>query len=149
METRQHKRTVTLAATPERTFAALHTPSDIQGWWGAQRAIVVPRTDGTWAAAWGTNEDAPDYVTAARMRVFEPPRRIVMVDFQYVAAAPLPFEAEFETEFLVEPHGAGSRLTVTQAGFPVDPVADAFYAGCEKGWTDTLDAFVAWLDVPR
>lgn len=57
----------------------------------------------------------------------------------------LPFEADFTTEFAVEPHDGGSRLTVRQDGFPADAIADAFYEGCERGWRDTLASLAAIL----
>ena len=34
----------------------------------------------------------------------------------------------------------GATLRVTQAGFPRDSSADAFYTACEMGWTDTFGA---------
>ena len=144
---REHVRSVDLNATPEAVFALLHTPSAIRGWWSASRAVVVPKEGGTWAAAWGEDEDDPDYVTSATMSVFDPPRRIVFTDYDYVAkAGPLPFEAEFVTEFSVEPVEGGARLTVRQSGFPAGPEADEFYAGCEVGWRDTLAALAAFVD---
>ena len=35
--------------------------------------------------------------------------------------------------------GGGSVLTVVQDGFPMDPAADGFFAGCEVGWQRTLE----------
>ncbi len=32
----------------------------------------------------------------------------------------------------------GTVLQVAQTGFPADPVADDFFAGCERGWRETL-----------
>lgn len=126
-------------APPERLFALLHTPSAIRAWWGASRAIVMPEAGGTWAAAWGGAEDDPDYVTVATVRTFEPPRRLVLGDYRYRAReGALPFEAAFETTFEVIPHGGGSVLRVSQAGFPEGPEADAFLAACDRGWRDTF-----------
>jgi hypothetical protein len=65
MSTRAHDVVIDLAASQQRVFNALVTPSAIRAWWGAARAIVVPRTGGLWAAAWGEEEDAPEYVTTA------------------------------------------------------------------------------------
>jgi hypothetical protein len=39
----------------------LVTPSAIRAWWGAARAIVLAQENGAWAAAWGADEDRPDY----------------------------------------------------------------------------------------
>src|SRR5262245_50709902 len=140
MATRKHTHRIELPAPPERVFALLHRPSAIRGWWQAARAVVLARPGGYWAAAWGENEDDPDYVSLFRIRVFDPPRRLVLADRQYFAkTGPLPFEAEFVTEFTVEPTPAGSVLRVAQDGFPTAAVADDFYAACEKGWHDTFE----------
>jgi len=138
MTTRSHTASNDIPASPEQVFRALHTPSAICQWWLASRAIVMPEPGGLWSAVWGP-EDDPDYITAATMTVFAPPRRLVMSDYRYRAkSGPMPFQADFTTEFVVEPHGQGSRLTVTQSGFPCASMADDFYAACEKGWHDTL-----------
>ncbi|MHC4946821.1 MAG: SRPBCC family protein [Planctomycetota bacterium] len=141
MTTRAHALEIFLPASPERVFALLHTPSDIRWWWSAARVVVIPEPGGIWAAAWGDDEDDPDYVTVATMKVFDPPRRIVMDDFRYRArSGTMPFDAVFTTMFEVEPAEGGCRLRVTQDGFPADPVADDFYEACERGWCDTLEA---------
>src|SRR5262245_65723227 len=96
MSTRKHVHCEVFTVTPERLFALLHTPSAIRGWWGAARAIALPQQGGIWAAVWGEAEDDPDYVTAATIREFDPPRRLVLADFQYHArTGPLPFAADF------------------------------------------------------
>jgi uncharacterized protein YndB with AHSA1/START domain len=150
--TRSHTHEEVFAATPERLFALLHTPSAIREWWGAARVIVFPEADGVWVAAWG-DEDQPDYITAARIRVFDPPRRLVLDDYRYVAkSGPLPFEAEFVTEFTVELHPQGALLRAVQDGFPCESVADEFYAACERGWKETFAGIRKYLTaqwVPR
>jgi uncharacterized protein YndB with AHSA1/START domain len=145
--TRDHTAEIDLAASPERVFAALVRPSAIREWWSAARAIVVPRAGGVWAAAWGAEEDSPDYVTTAVIRVWQPPRRLVLGDYDYVVAAgPLPFAADFTTSFEVLPKPSGARLRVTQAGFPAGPEADEFYAACETGWRQTLEGLRRYLE---
>ena len=139
--TRAHTLAIDVLAPPDFVFALLHTPSAIRAWWSASRAIVIAEERGSWAAAWGADEDRPDYVTSATIAVFEPPRRMVLGDYRYAArTGPLPFRAEFTTEFNVAPTRDGSRLTVTQSGFPVAPAADDFYRACEKGWQETLES---------
>ena len=146
MKTRKHVHQEVFAATPERLFALLCTPSAIRRWWGADRAVVLAQPGGVWAAAWGAVEDDPDYITAATIKVFSPPWRMVLTDYRYQAkAGALPFEAEFVTEFTVEPHGQGAVLRVSQDGFPAGREADAFYAGCERGWRETFAGIRAFL----
>jgi len=147
MATRKHVHEELMPAAPERLFALLHTPSAIRAWWGASRAIVLAETNGVWAATWGDDEDAPDYNTAATIRVFDPPRRLVLGDYRYVAkTGPLPFKADFVTEFTVTPHADGALLRVVQDGFPVAACADAFYAACETGWRATFQGIRRYLE---
>jgi uncharacterized protein YndB with AHSA1/START domain len=131
---------IDVACSPERLFQTLITPSEICMWWSARTAIVLPRTNGWWAATWGRDEDQPEYIAIARLKVFEPPKRIVMADYEYLAIGqtPLPFVGELSTTYLVEPSGEFARLTVTQTGFPDGQVADEYYQGCCQGWKATL-----------
>jgi uncharacterized protein YndB with AHSA1/START domain len=146
MATRKHTHEEVFPISPARLFALLHTPSAIRGWWGAARAIVLPQRGGIWAAAWGDSEDDPDYITAATIREFDPPRRLVLVDFRYYAkSGPLPFVADFVTEFAVESRPEGALLRVDQDGFPPSPQADAFYAACGEGWTNTFAGIRRYL----
>ncbi len=146
METRRYVHEEVLPSTPEQVFALLHTPSAVRQWWLAARAVILPERGGVWAAAWGNEEDSPDYVVAATIRKFDPPRRIVLDEYRYRAKTePLPFDAEFVIEFLVLPHEQGAMLRVTQDGFPAGPEADDFYAGCQKGWQDTFTGIRKYL----
>ena len=139
MTTRCHVHEEQFNTSPERLFAILHTPSAIREWWNVSRAIVLAQPGGIWAATWGDDEDNPDYITAAKIREFEPPRRMVLTDYRYLAkTGPLPFRANFVTEFVVVPQSDGAILRVTQDGFPAGPEADEFYRGCEIGWRNTF-----------
>lgn len=139
MTTRRHVHEEAFPAAPEQLFALLYTPSAIRAWWGAARAVVLPEAGGLWAAAWGESEDDPEYITVATIREFEPPRRMVLADYRYRSKTePLPFQAQFVTEFSVASHPDGSLLRVCQDGFPVEREADGFYAACEQGWQTTF-----------
>jgi uncharacterized protein YndB with AHSA1/START domain len=146
-QTREHVASVVLPASPEAVFVSLVTPSAIRQWWGASRVIVHPRPGGLWAAAWGEDEDSPEYMTIARLGVYEPPVRLRLVEIDYVAkreGAP-PFEAKIETEFQIDPATEkGSKLTVVQSGFPMDEEADSFYMSCKTGWHTTLAQLLAY-----
>ena len=137
--TRAHVHSEEFPVSPDRLFAILTQPSAIRSWWSASRAIVVPAKGGTWAAAWGEDEDDPDYVTVATLSEFEPPKRLVLSDYRYHAkSGGLPFDADFVTSFEVEATPDGARLRVTQDGFPDGPEADGFLQGCTQGWVDTF-----------
>lgn len=134
----------------EEAFELLITPSAIRDWWSAERAIVMPEKGGVWMAAWGQNEDSPDYISAFTMTEYDPPKRILFTDAKYTAAGQkLPFDMKMTTEFLFEPVSNGSRIKVIQDGFPADPSADEFYAACEKGWKDTFKGIRRHLESKR
>lgn len=146
MATRQLAHEIEVPVPPERVFALLHTPSAIRGWWGAARAVVIPRQGGLWAATWGADEDDPEYISVARLAVFEPPRRLVLKYEAYHArSGALPFDADFVTEFTVAATPAGTVLRVVQDGFPLDAVADGFYVACAQGWRDTFEGIRHYL----
>jgi uncharacterized protein YndB with AHSA1/START domain len=132
-------------------FALLHTPSAIRQWWSAARVVVTPRLGGLWIAAWGSDEDAPDYVTVARILVWDPPNALRLGEFEYITreGGGLPFTAALETEFLVRGTPTGSVLQVCQTGFPEDSVADAFHAACERGWAATFEGIERFVEVGR
>lgn len=141
METRSHIHQQSFEISPDAIFASLITPSAIREWWGASRAIVMPKEGGVWTAAWG-DEDDPDYVSTATLVEFEPPRRLAMKYGKYYAkSGPLPFEFAEDalTTFTIEQVEGGSILRVEQTGFPVDHIADDFYAACDTGWKNTFE----------
>jgi uncharacterized protein YndB with AHSA1/START domain len=147
MPPRKHVHEEVLPATPEEVFALLITPSAIRQWWSAARAIVMPETGGTWMAAWGDDEDDPVYMTSSTLGTFDPPRRLVFEDYRYHSKeGPLPFQADFVTEFRIAPHDDGAVLRVTQDGFPPIPEAEEFYAACEQGWRATFAGIRAFLE---
>ncbi len=88
--TRMQRHTVALPVLPAQAFALLVTHSAVRAWWLADRAVILARSGGIWVAAWGREEDAPDYVTAARISVYDPPQRLVLSDFVYGANEALP-----------------------------------------------------------
>lgn len=105
METRKQVHEETFAADPETVFYLLVTPSAIRQWWGASHAIVDKKEGGIWVAVWG-DEDAPDFITFNRMRVYDPPKRVMFADFEYYArSGGLPFAHELTAEFTVIPDG--------------------------------------------
>lgn len=146
MKTRSHVHREDFDESSECLFALLHTPSSIREWWGASVVIVVPEVGGSWAAAWGS-EDDPDYVTVATIHTFEPPKRLVLADYRYFAkSGPLPFRADFTTEFLVRQGRQNASLQVSQNGFPTDGSADDYLDACASGWQKTFAGIRAFLN---
>lgn len=66
----------------------------------------------------------------------------MLTDFQYHSKdGPLPFDADIEVKFTLEPADSGTKQTVNQRGFPDEAIADEFYHGCVQGWKDTMASF--------
>lgn len=146
MNTRTHIHEEVFTTSPEKLFALLHTPSAIRQWWSASRVIVLPEVGGLWAAAWGDDEDHPEYQTIASISVFEPPSRLFLSEYRYHSRdGQFPFEANFTSEFLISAHPEGALLKVIQDGFPAGADGDKFLAACEKGWTDTFAGIRSFL----
>ena len=147
MESRSHIHEESFDVPSERMFDLLITPSAIRQWWGASRAIVPAREGGVWAASWG-DEDDPDYISTATLVEFDRPNRLAMKYGKYYAkTGPLPFEFADDalTTFTIAANGDGCTLRVEQTGFPVDAIADDFYAACETGWKDTFEGIRKYL----
>ena len=147
METRAHVHQQRFGATPATLFSLLITPSSIRRWWSADQAIVIPQPGGSWTARWGEHEDDPDYIVSARIAEFDPPNRLVMDQFRYYAkSGPLPFDAEFVTEYRIAEADGGATLTVRQDGFPASAVADDYFAACGEGWQATMKGIAEFLE---
>ncbi|MGS2642954.1 SRPBCC domain-containing protein [Streptosporangium sp. LJ11] len=135
------ERTVQLAHSPERVWAALTTAEGLGTWFG-NRAEVDLRVGGEAKLVWDSGDTAT--LTIERL---EPPRV-----FGYtwpVAGLPDGDPRRTYVEFTLEPAGAGTTLTMVESGFAQLPDAEAHkaaYSGNTKGWTNELGELVAYLD---
>ena len=140
METRHHIHEEPFEVSPERMFDILITPAAIRRWWGASKVIVVPQKSGTWMAAWGEDENNPEYISTFTIKEIDPPHRLVLGDGRYQAhSGEQPFEMNMTAEFTVDPREEGCTLKVVNDGFPIDESADEFYDACLVGWKNTFD----------
>jgi uncharacterized protein YndB with AHSA1/START domain len=143
---RRITREIHLPIAPATAFTLLHSPPAIRRWWSATSAVVAARQDGIWAAAWGPDE-TPEYVTVARILVWDPPHCMRLGRFEYFTRdGGLPFDDPLETEFSVRHADGGSLLLVIQDGFPDHAAADAFFQACERGWSATFDGIRRYVD---
>jgi uncharacterized protein YndB with AHSA1/START domain len=136
-----------LPAPPAEVFPLLHTPSAIRLWWGASRAVVLPREGGAWAASWGRSEDRPDYQSTGMIAAFEPPNLLRLKPWRtHGAFGGAPFDDPMALEFTLEEHPRGTLLRVLQEGIPDDRRADDFHAACLAGWAETLAGLRSHLE---
>ncbi len=147
-ETRGIRQSIDLVASPEQVFDALITPSSIRGWWNARQVIVHAVPDGTWLATWGEDLDKPEFLCGYRMSRFERPELLEFSEPVYQTGSsepPFPMD-QMVVQFHIEPTAEGSRLSVTQDGFPVAASADEYFTGCESGWHTTLHQLKEFLE---
>jgi uncharacterized protein YndB with AHSA1/START domain len=146
MKTRKHIHEEEFSVLPERMFEILIKPSAICVWWGATRAIVLAEENGTWTAAWGEDEDNPDYISSFTIEEFDPPKRILFTNAKYFSKdGKLPFDDPITAEFIVGKSETGCTFKVIQDGFPIDSAADEYYKACETGWENTFEGIRKYL----
>ncbi|MCY3628415.1 MAG: SRPBCC domain-containing protein [Bacteroidota bacterium] len=127
------------ACTPQELFDALHTPSALRSWWNANRVIIIPRTNGMYSAAWGEDEDDPEYVSSGIYRVYDPPYKSVIEDFRYYAKSdPADFEGLMSITYEITARNSEAHLQLTHTGIPEGDEADAYFEACTIGWVETL-----------
>jgi uncharacterized protein YndB with AHSA1/START domain len=138
------RRTIRIAASIDKVWAAVTDPAHISQWFG------VTALDGAGAGATGTIT-FPDYgAVPLRVEAIDEPH---MVSYRWGnddAADSRPDEIDEATTtvftFTLEPAGDGTQLTVVETGFEntSKPLANARDHG--KGWTDELDKLVRLLE---
>jgi uncharacterized protein YndB with AHSA1/START domain len=137
------ERTVDLAHPPAKVWTAI-TSADGLGTWFGQSAEVDLRPGGEARLTW-----AGGYTATLHIKVVEPTSR-----FAYtwgIDGLPEGDPRQTFVDFLLEPSGAGTRLTVVETGFAQVP-EDAFdkaYNGNVEGWEKELGELVAYLDAGR
>ncbi|WP_305788304.1 SRPBCC family protein [Symbioplanes lichenis] len=135
------ERTLHLAHSPERVWAALTTAEGLGTWFG-QRAEVDLRVGGVAKLSWDSGDTA-----ALTIERVEAPR--VFAYSWEIHGLPAGDPRRTLVEFTLEPTGAGTTLTVVETGFAQVPDADAHrtaYEGNTQGWTNELGELVAYLD---
>ena len=135
------ERTLELAHSPEKVWAALTTPEGLGTWFG-NRAEVDLRVGGQATLIW----DSGDRATLTIQRL-EPPH--VFAYTWPVNGLPDGDPRRTYVEFTLEPTGTGTTLTMVESGFAQVPDTEAHstaYDGNTKGWLSELGELVAYLD---
>jgi uncharacterized protein YndB with AHSA1/START domain len=134
------ERTVELAHSPAKVWAALTTAEGLGSWFGNQATIDL-RPGGAGRMTWTTGDVAEMQIE----RVDEP----AVFGFTWrIDGLPDDDPRRTYVEFTLEPVGAGTRLTVVESGFaqlPGDAHSRAF-DGNTKGWAHELGELVDYLD---
>jgi uncharacterized protein YndB with AHSA1/START domain len=134
------ERTVEIAHTPDRVWAALTTAEGLSSWFG-QQATIDLRPGGSASMKWDSGHTADMRVE----RVEEPS---VFGFTWHIYGLPEEDPRRTYVEFTLEPTAAGTRLTVVESGFSQLP-EDAYhvaYDGNTSGWASELGELADYLD---
>jgi uncharacterized protein YndB with AHSA1/START domain len=147
-------RTIELAASPDRVWRALTTPSEISAWFRV--AIEGPLTPGAevWMTVTGP-KDSTGVGKRFRVRVveMEPPRRFAWEWYPGAIDPAVDYSKEPRTKvtFTLEPIPGGTRLTLSETGFDAVSLARRakVFADNNNGWTQVLAWFRSHVETPR
>src|SRR6516165_10387560 len=135
------ERTMQLAHSPGRVWAALTTADGLAAWFGNEATIDLRPGGSAWMR-W-TEEGF-----TAKMRVERVEEPTVFGYTWHIYGLPDDDPRRTYVEFTLEPVGAGTRLTVVETGFaqlPDDAYRQA-YDGNVRGWVSELGELVEYLD---
>ena len=135
------ERTVELAHPPAEVWAALTTAEGLAGWFGNQAAIDL-RPGGAAQMTW----NAEGFTAQMRIERVEEPA--VFAFTWPIYGLPEDDPRRTYVEFILEPAGTGTRLTVTESGFAQLPgdLHRKAYDGNTDGWAKELGELAAYLD---
>ena len=134
------ERTVQIAHSPAKVWAALTTPEGLSAWFGDEAAIDL-RPGGLARMSWTGGPTVQMRVE----RVEEP--AVFGFTWEIFGLADDDPRRTY-VEFTLEPAGAGTRLTVVESGFaqlPEDAHRKA-YDGNTEGWAKELGELAGYLD---
>jgi uncharacterized protein YndB with AHSA1/START domain len=127
------KKDTIIASEPKHVFKALLNPEDLSAWWGCD-AVIDARPGGTWVGGWGVREDELGHQTvlSAEVSRFETDRVVALK------------MGETEIVFEIAPDPAGTRVTVSQSGYPsASPDEEQ---GAFQSWVDAVGSLKAWAE---
>jgi uncharacterized protein YndB with AHSA1/START domain len=139
------RRTVTIAATPDKVWAAITEPQHLVRWFGQRAELPELAVGARGLLGFDGFGDFP-----LRIEELDPPHAIAYRWSNDNASPVDPDDVVFERStvfrFTLEAIPGGTSLTVIETGF--DSLADpaAAMAGNRRGWTDELDELVAYLE---
>ena len=132
------RKTITINAPPERVWDAIGNANDFGAWFGCDFANATFEPGKTVTA---TITDPPEHAgTSFPVSVVDMDRPRLF-SFRWHAYEPEPgadpaTQPTTLIEFVLEPQGNGTRLTITESGFeriPADKRANAFRSN-DEGW---------------
>jgi uncharacterized protein YndB with AHSA1/START domain len=130
-------RSVTIAASPARTFQALIDPHDLKRWWGANEAVIAPRNGGVWSLGWHAYGQDNFYTTSASIQRIAHARELRMTNVMYFRPDMKPL-GPMRLSFHLRKKGKSTVLTVRQTGYGKGKHWDWYYQSVQNGWEESL-----------
>jgi uncharacterized protein YndB with AHSA1/START domain len=126
----------TLAASPERVFAACVEAERLAEWWGpagfTSPSVQLDVREGGRYRITMQPPEGDAFHLRGEFRAVEPPRRL---EYTFVWEEPDPDDQETVVTLTFERVGENTKLSLDQGSFKTD----ARYELHEGGWTETLD----------
>lgn len=134
------ERTMEIAHSPAKVWAALTTSEGLAAWFGHQASIDL-RPGGSARMTWTSGD-------RAQMRVERVEEPAVFGFTWHIYGLPDDDPRRTYVEFTLEPTDGGTRLTVVESGFAQLPedAHRAAYDGNTEGWASELGELVQYLD---
>lgn len=142
------EKTIELKAAPSRVWRALTDHREFGAWFRV--ALEGPFVVGQASRGHMTFPGYEHIVWEATVKAMEPEQRFAFTWHPYALDPQVDYSAEPPTlvEFRLEPHGGGTRLTLTESGFdriPSERRAEAFRMN-EGGWVQQMQNIRAHVD---
>lgn len=114
-------------------------------WWSVDRGLVEPRAGGLWALAWEVSPQGFRYVTTGTIDVYEPGRRLEIVDLVYFNPKRSVL-GPMQLFVMVQPSEEGTRITVRQDGYQYGEDWDWYHEAATEAWLATLELLKQYLE---
>lgn len=142
------EQSVELIASPARVWRAITDYREFGEWFRV--ALEQPFAVGAESTGHITHPGYEHLRWTARVVAMEPERRFAFTWHPYAVDPAVDYSAEPPTsvEFLLEPHGDGARLTVTESGFdriPAHRREEALRMN-EGGWVAQMENIRAYVN---
>jgi uncharacterized protein YndB with AHSA1/START domain len=133
-------RTIDLAHSPAKVWAAITTAEGLGTWFGNGAAIDL-RPGGLASMTWTSGD-------RAEMRVERVEEPVIFAFTWHINGLPDDDPRRTYVEFVLEPLGDETRLTVSESGFAQLPedARDKAFDGNTQGWASELGELVDYLD---
>lgn len=128
----------TVAASPERVYAAWAEPEQLAAWWWPQLAGTTYELDVQLGGTYRIHSPAADLTASGMYTEVDPPRRLAFTWNWVGPGESVDYDGEDHVIVTFEPtDGGGTRVVVAHTSTVHVPDG-----GAEQGWNDVLDRLV-------